>query len=144
MKSFVRGFITLFFAGIAVLALAGCVATPPSEGAILNKTFAEAHDETYTVNVNSYDYGCHYVNVYNYSAEEYDYKNVCEFYHGDHGKTEDRVRHIPDTWTVLFEGKNSDDETVSRTIEVSESQYEDANKGYSIVVKDDQVFISPR
>lgn len=144
MKKLVRSVTTFVLAAASVLALAGCMATPPSEGVILDKTYAEAYDEQYTVDVDSYEYGCHNKSVYDYSTQEYNYEYLCEFYMGDHGKTEDRVRHHPDKWTVLFEGKNSDDETVSRTVEVSESQYEDANTGYSIRLEDGSVFIQSR
>jgi len=129
---------------IAVLVLAGCVATPPSEGIILGSTYSAAHDETYQVDVATYDYGCHYANVYDYSTGEYDYDYVCEFYTGYHGATEDRVRHIPDVWTILFEGEDSDGEMVQRTISVSQSEFDQARKGYAITVKDDAVFIQAR
>lgn len=127
----------------AILSLAGCMAQPPTEGVILDRTYAEAYDEPYTVSVNTYEYGCHYRNVYTADGD-YDYKYLCEFYNGDHGKTEDRIRHHPDRWTILFEGKNSKEEMVQRTVDVSKSQYEQANTGYSIRMEDGQVFIHSR
>lgn len=144
MKSLTRGITTLIVAASAVLALAGCVASPPSEGVILDKTYSAAHDENYTVDVDTYDYDCHYTDVYDYSTGEYEYEYICEYYMGDHGETEDRVRHIPDVWTVLFEGENSDDELVTRTVEVSENQYNEANKGYSIRIEEGKIFIAAR
>jgi hypothetical protein len=144
MKSLVRSVTTFTAALAAVLVLAGCVATPPSEGTVVDKTYAEAHDETYTVSVDTYDYGCHNKNVYDYNTGSSEYKYLCEFYMGDHGETEERVRHHPDLWTVLFQGMNSDDEMVTRTIEVSKSQYEEAKPGYNIRIEEGNVFIQSR
>lgn len=144
MKKLSRALATLAVAGSALLTLAGCMATPPSEGIILDKTYSEAHDEQYTVDVDSYDYGCHTVTVYDYETGDSSYENVCEYYYGDHGETEDRVRHVPDQWTVLFEGENSDEEVVSRTVAVSENQYDEAKPGYSIRIEDNQIFIQAR
>lgn len=143
MKRLTRMLVGAGVATAAMLSLAGCMASAPTEGVVVNKTYAEAHDEPYTVPVDTYEYGCHYRNIYT-PAGDYEYKHVCEFYHGDHGKTEQRIRHIPDKWTILFEGKNSDDKLVGRTIDVSKSQFDQANPGYSIKIEDGSVFIKSR
>jgi hypothetical protein len=142
MKRLTRTLIGAAVAATAMLSMAGCTAAP-TEGVVVNKTYAEAHDEPYTVSVDTYEYGCHYRNIYTASGD-YDYKHVCEFYHGDHGKTEERIRHIPDKWTILFKGMNSKDKMVERTIDVSKSQYEQANPGYSIKLEDGNVFLKSR
>ncbi len=144
MKHLTRAVATFVAAALAVLVLAGCVAKPPSEGIILGKTYTAAYDEHYTVEVQTYEYGCHYAYVYDYFEEEYVNKYVCEFYTGYHGATEPRVRHHPDNWTILFEGLNSDKEMVNRTISVSQSEFDQAREGYSITVEDDKAFISSR
>lgn len=130
-------------AAAAMLSLAGCMASAPTEGIVVNKTYAEAHDEPYTVPIDTYEYGCHQRGVYNADGD-YEYKYLCEFYNGDHGKTQDRIRHIPDKWTILFKGMNSKDEMVERTVDVSKSQFEQANTGYSIKLEDGNVFLKSR
>lgn len=70
--------------------------------------------------------------------------NVCEYYYGDHGATEERVRHVPDTWTLLFAGEDSGGELQRRTVTVTEGIFDAAQKGYHIFIEAEQVFIEPR
>lgn len=128
---------------VALVTLTGCVPEPPSEGFIVAKTFTPAHEEIYTVAVDTYDYGCRPVSRFN-SDGDYITTTECGYYYGDHGEREERTRFVPDRWTILFEGENSDGELDRRTIQVSEAIFEQAREGYSITVEDEEVFIGSR
>lgn len=145
MKLKLRSLALAITGALAILVLAGCAFTqPPTEGQVLSKNFTPAYTETYTVEVQSYDYGCHNKNVYDYNTGEYEYIHTCEYYHGYHGKREERQRYHEDKWTVLFEGENSDGEIESRTVDVPEPIFDKASKGYSLEIVDDTVFIEAR
>ena len=119
---------------LAATGLSACslFVKPPTSGTIIATQFIPAHDETHQVAVASYDYGCHSVSTFDPETDGYEFRNVCEYFYGYHGKTKPVTDHIPDRWTVTFRGQATNGKEQQRTIDISKSVYDQAKKGYHI------------
>jgi hypothetical protein len=119
----VRLMLSLF---VAVL-LTAC-ADPITSGAVVDKEFTPAHIDVHAhYRTESYcDYG------YDYFTESYKFdcnKTRSVFSHNhDH--------HIPDKWTVTFEGENEKGKLKRRTVEVTQGAYTEAFLGQQYTVSE--------